>query len=1609
MEPQFLRQLAQNKPEGAPSDYNAPFSYLEWKLRRPSITEKDAVYHYNRYLIEWFETNKEKKVSNQFILRQRYLYLLNQLQIYFSEEERNNWYNKVNLADEKELLLAIPFFAKKLKDIALYYLKLRKQLKNTKVKYNTVGSLAAIERELRTYFLKTLTTENTELSTSMQALLPAFEELRNSLTIEIEELYDDKSYFDHSDTVPVSAYFNLADQATSDYYKTKGITLSSAEWLFNALTLPVTASIEAYTNFIAGDIVQAFPTGDFSGNSNFEIAQDSSGISNFEPPEVDLYGTFIQKYLAENKFQLAVANVSSTIEVNDIDLVQGNNYFYYPYGIVDTSISIPRKLATVQLSSITINGATAGDDISTGDIMFVKNGDSLKSAWLYNRVYDSNTVNMNARLNTNSTTSFIFPYPGYGLSGQNFEWTGPSTASVGEYNFLSREYKTAVNEAYWSQTLSADTCDPILINNTTLVSGAPYPSDNSLFADQIYIREDRGKSRNSIGNVNGAWLYRFERTSIPIDSNQSNVILWPYTNVDPSTNLPHHLKHTNYRNVCQPVLIQNINKSSGIASSEFEYADKIYKLNKYSDSIENATECAWLSSSYDRVGNIQFVKQDGFNARFDAGVPLRFVWTGPNNTTLDTVFRSTTHTQDCPFAINSSSLSALEWQQCKCRQVYYSPLGHPGTTFQQYNTIADCIVEEESTNLDPFDFGSWLDNTNASINSSQKFAWYRTNSKHSWGDGRWVSNSIGVAPFTLKYGKTYIYRRANNNFDGSNLPHYSVQYSYRTANTVWMKGKKVTDSGTWYGLSAQSEMVLYPGDFLKYDRKEYTTSALISAQTYLAQSENRGSIWSSLDYIALDTRLYTLGGPTIYPRPVQTYFQTVYVSWPEVVPPLGITDSQYPAYPLTSLSAISAWDIIYDQDPTKRTRIYKGTKYTFPTNPVTPGLSGVWYSSDVSGFSFVPAFVGTYTIQVTAVRAGDGAVFAFTNIPKITAVDIYQEREVPVIFQNNSTGFLIEQPLNGWNYNTNSFNAASQGARPYWAVLYTEKNLSTQNKGIYSWGYPFSYVNNYLPNKNPVLSPLELQFGNVVEYFRKGYSFDWVQPITYKTYVNSPVWCQLSAVITNGASLSSIFESERKPTLNTFPQKTPTDIELSNILNGRPTEIYYYATNSFTWNVSVEVLQIPSTPTPELFFESSTPWTNLPNRFFPTIAQLPVLEEIYSQKDVGGYFIPQNLGASQYLNKDFTISLSSENLSGVFLGEDTNIHIGGRGHTKQDQPTLYKWSESNQWLKESATAEKLAGAVKKSLTKTLQTFVPYQENSEDSPVGLVNTRSRLTPWGGPYNDIWTDKNNEPKSFTGVRNVSAWTQSQVLKQNQQTLDYWVTDVFGNQYGLFKQLSAIPVKDRKTISGQLWTRTNDQTVFPSSISLSAVFQNMADEKQDQNLYLELVGTTIKSVDCFFDTLMIETPSTLTFARINYDYENSVIESSVDFVRSISLSQTLRFEQTWFFADIKKVVIFLTALSPGNDSFVPEFYELDLDTFVLQKVFPSTQMLTTAFQTALSNFSYSELSRGLLHYNPTSHKYLITYTGVTETSGLFVINITVNSYEAYNFEKIDIYVDP
>ena len=481
------------------------------------------------------------------------------------------------------------------------------------------------------------------------------------------------------------------------------------------------------------------------------------------------------------------------------------------------------------------------------------------------------------------------------------------------------------------------------------------------------------------------------------------------------------------------------------------------------------------------------------------------------------------------------------------------------------------------------------------------------------------------------------------------------------------------------------------------------------------------------------------------------------------------------------------------------------------------------------------------------------------------------------------------------------------------------------------------------------------------------------------------------------------------PKKATVPTTFATNVVLTNISDGKPVEILYKAQSTFVWPISYEVIKDPQPPTSQIAFDTAQSTDNLSNNFYPTIAVIPIPDNLYSEKDSGGFFTQTKLGASQYINTDFSAKTPLIFTQETMLIQYATKRVGGRGFTKKDQETIYTWEENNQWIKEPATASKLSGAVKKNLTKNLQTFVPYQNSIEQNQFGLITPNSRVTPWGGLAGDEWTDTRNEPKSFTGVRNISAWVESQALKQNQKMMDCWVSDIYGNQYGLFKSLKETDsIYYRTQVAGQLWVRSNEQAVKPSFYSLSSVFNSF--KAIDENIYNQLIGEGITNIDCFFDTLMIQTSSIVMYSKIRYNYETATIESLLDDTRFKILLKTdkenTQAGQSWFFQTKGSAFNLFTTVS--SNQLLPELYELNLNKNSLVKQFPYSSKQQLEIVNSLSSLHVDSVDIGLLTYNKQTRQFLISIPGKLTNGEQFLVDIILNDQQELEIDSVTIYVD-
>ncbi len=1581
---QLQRYAQPTRTVSEKQDTDYPFSFRDWSETYQGIIPGQEYTLYNQYLVNWYKNKATTVVDKNLQIKINYLNLLRQLQLFFKEEEVELWYEGINLENEKELLLAIPYFAKKLKDIALYYLNLREDVKKSKIKYNLVGTDSGINLELQEFLLTNYTKKpNSYISipASIWRSVPDLSAIQDTINIQIEELYDTFEYFDHSPTQPVSAYYDINFSTLENYFNSLGLALTSTEWVYKTGVF------------------------DISGNQIVDSIKVSEEITN--------------KYLNNNKFTSLFYSTSTKADNYEVAIAEGNNFFYWPYGAYESNVTGLPRYESIPLSSTNIETlATGSSSLQFADTIFIKTVQGTKGAWLRYVPHDISYPTMRASLNANTITRFRFPFPGFGLSAEDVNWSGYGLVTNPLFIYQPKTIKDAIENVYWSTNITLTSHESVKLNSSSLIENKTYASQQFNFADKIRVWPSPPQYLNGAysGPVEEAWLYKMVQTDISVAPNTDSTIVWPYGSINTAQDYP--ILPKDAAKACLPTPLSGIQFNFGVASDQLSSADIFFKINNYQDTRQFATEGAWLSgvTKYYPDSKITMVQQPSLNSIFTPGNHTQFVWQGEDNTDCNDVFVSLKHQPDCKFVTTPSS-TYKDHALCTCQQVLFTPFGHSGVVFTDNAGYCDYIIEN------PFNFNlnlsEWKGSDGKPYLQSEGFAWFKTNNKTGWGDGQWVTGS-GTSGLKLRIGRSYLYFRQllrDGNATTNVFPDYCVRYSYNnfnSSNFKWIQAIKNVN-GEWTGTNDLSNLILYSGDNLLYSRVLGTTftNAKSALETRVV-NENRGSIWTDYDYLTVPNGNSASVATTIPQQFILSY-------------PLSFTLNSAIAtqYPLANLNNdnfvnVFQWSVT---SPNNTVLYSKAQSLT-----IIPNLTGIYT------FSVTAISATTVPPQITNTGAGtfyytNTGYYIFNNIPAVTAVSGTSITFPVSTFVTPAPGFVLNTPLYGWDYNTAQYTTntifGNFGARPFWAIAANTKNSFTGYKGINSWGNYLQLVDGYNILSQPEISQIILNTGNYVEYERKeNTDITWTEQVTQKVVIDKNIWSTLNFNTTSINNLNQVLNNNALELIVT-PTTAASPLLLDSIVDNNPVAIYYNAINPFVWSITATPIfteTIYNILSGNQITNINQPWANLPARHYPNIAILPTIQNLSSVTDFGGFFVPQNLGASQYINKDYTTTtiLSSPALTGIY--ESGKEYVGGRGLTKQDQLTPYEITiENNIWLKEPPISGPIAGNISKNIFKKYQKFIPYQTRYESNPLqryGITTPASRQTPWAGPTNSNWGDIQNYPVSYTGELNVDNWVDSQILKESRLQLDNWVTDIFGNQYGLYKSLSGVTPANRKNITGTIWVRKNSQKTYPASLALSGVF----DTYRNIPLYYELTGAGINQIDVFFDSLYIQTTGAVIFERLVYEFDTDNLFSLADESRSISLALPVtnslsreiagipldqyifaKAGETWFLPESKDIIQSICGLSGVN--LTPELYKHNLNSLTFKKVFPIKQEDIITIN-SLSSLNFKNINSPLLSYNNLKKEYILIIQGQNTINQDILAEIIINDYSTLELKNITVY---
>lgn len=185
-------------------DNSNPIPFLTFiKIINVSFEPDSLQKYYSYYLKTWNTLNSKTEQSNVELISERYRDFIKDISLNYTTHEEKQFLSKIDFNDPYDLDIAIGFYGRKLKELALYYNSKRNDVKFNVVRNKLKGTNFGVSKtisELTLSYLKNLDDSK---------MLYDFDLIKNKLEIEIEELYD--SYPLYFNQIPDPLYYDKKD------------------------------------------------------------------------------------------------------------------------------------------------------------------------------------------------------------------------------------------------------------------------------------------------------------------------------------------------------------------------------------------------------------------------------------------------------------------------------------------------------------------------------------------------------------------------------------------------------------------------------------------------------------------------------------------------------------------------------------------------------------------------------------------------------------------------------------------------------------------------------------------------------------------------------------------------------------------------------------------------------------------------------------------------------------------------------------------------------------------------------------------------------------------------------------------------------------------------------------------------------------------------------------------------------------------------------------------------------------------------------------------------------------------------------------------------------
>ena len=420
-------------------------------------------------------------------------------------------------------------------------------------------------------------------------------------------------------------------------------------------------------------------------------------------------------------------------------------------------------------------------------------------------------------------------------------------------------------------------------------------------------------------------------------------------------------------------------------------------------------------------------------------------------------------------------------------------------------------------------------------------------------------------------------------------------------------------------------------------------------------------------------------------------------------------------------------------------------------------------------------------------RTGDFLSYVHRDTITCTGEDSYSD------FTTIPINFTINVKLDGWDYSTNTFSLSAYGdaygAKPFWGKAYTDIDTDNRfSKETNIFGGHIRFFNDYTPVSQPEISNMVLNNGNLLTYVRRNsFPMVWDQPLDFIVTEIVNKWKKLE-FHTDISNLHNFLKNGQIDRI-AYETKTDSDILLEGYSQFKPARYNYYAQKKFhyTQNLYYSKRNANSFVTfiTGQYISPKEPYKNLTNIHYPTIAVAQFPKECVTEKEVGSYLVPEKLGVSSYLGRGYTSIITDAQLTLIDSLSSERLYYDlekygnrNRGFTKNDQNMITEISDiDNRWISSSYFESARSGIIKN--PQNIQKLIPYQTRQDDD----------LQLWFPVNPAKWKDPNYKLTFRGELTSEILLEKIQNFLINKGILVQWKSDIFGNEFGVYKNTSSI----------------------------------------------------------------------------------------------------------------------------------------------------------------------------------------------------------------------------